>query len=220
MYPERTSLSQQKDVTKDLMSTLKEDIKTEPTLSGLFEKGSAILDRPTVASEGFVPVDDDNEYIAQIMANKEIWQFDQSPKNIVDADSDDENKMNLAAPVPASSEIRYTINSYLDAYSKSELNKKNRHRTMFCLYDAKKDNTLQDALFTCYKQSPDNVHSVPFSKRSSSPRLIEDEAFNDSDIINILIEYEDGQEEPDSLRADKNMQGPSFPTNWRSVFLK
>ncbi|GFX62388.1 uncharacterized protein TNCV_1381131 [Trichonephila clavipes] len=65
--------------------------------------------------------------------------------------------------------------------------------------------TLQDALFTCYKQSPDNVHSVPFSKRSSSPRLIEDETFNDSDIINNLIDYEDGQEEPDSLRVDKNM---------------
>ncbi|GFV48643.1 uncharacterized protein TNCV_292561, partial [Trichonephila clavipes] len=54
--------------------------------------------------------------------------------------------------------------------------------------------TLQDALFICYIQSPDNAHSVVFSQCSSSPRLIEDETFNDSDIINNLINYEDGQE--------------------------
>ncbi|GFV92575.1 hypothetical protein TNCV_1374261 [Trichonephila clavipes] len=56
------------------------------------------------------------------------------------------------------------------------------------------DKTLKDALFICYKQSPDNAHSDAFSQRSSSPRLIEDETFNDSDIINSLINYEDGQE--------------------------
>ncbi|GFY34870.1 hypothetical protein TNCV_154431 [Trichonephila clavipes] len=43
----------------------------------------------------------------------------------------------------------------------------------------------------CYKQSPDNAHSVAFSQRSSSPRLIEGGTFNDSDIINNLINYED-----------------------------
>ncbi|GFV76929.1 uncharacterized protein TNCV_689991 [Trichonephila clavipes] len=41
---------------------------------------------------------------------------------------------------------------------------------------------------------------------SLCPRLIEEETLNDSDIINDLIDYEDGQEEPDSLRGDKNMQ--------------
>ncbi|GFV51825.1 uncharacterized protein TNCV_1321811 [Trichonephila clavipes] len=71
--------------------------------------------------------------------------------------------------------------------------------------------TLQDALFICYKQSPDNAHSVAFSQRSSSPHLIEDETFNDSGVMNNLIDYEDGQEEPDSLRVDKNMQrDPAF----------
>ncbi|GFT17930.1 uncharacterized protein TNCV_4910891 [Trichonephila clavipes] len=70
--------------------------------------------------------------------------------------------------------------------------------------------TLQDALFTCYKQSPDNVHSVAFSQHFSNPRLIEDETFNDSNIINNLIDYEDGQEEPDSLRADKNETQDSY----------
>ncbi|GFT11709.1 uncharacterized protein TNCV_264941 [Trichonephila clavipes] len=80
--------------------------------------------------------------------------------------------------------------------------------------------TLQDALFICYKLSPDNAHSVAFSQRPSSPRLIEDETFNDGDITNNLIGYEDGQEKPFYLRADKNMQGSSFPTNWKSIFLK
>ncbi|GFV74247.1 uncharacterized protein TNCV_2312451 [Trichonephila clavipes] len=53
---------------------------------------------------------------------------------------------------------------------------------------------VQDGLFICYKQSLDNVHYVAFSQRSSSPRLIEDETFNDSDNINNLINYEDEQE--------------------------
>ncbi|GFS57879.1 uncharacterized protein TNCV_2909621 [Trichonephila clavipes] len=56
--------------------------------------------------------------------------------------------------------------------------------------------SLQDALFICYKQTPDNAHSVAFTQCSSSPRLIEDETFIDSDIINNLIDYEDEQEEP------------------------
>ncbi|GFX12309.1 uncharacterized protein TNCV_63551 [Trichonephila clavipes] len=70
------------------------------------------------------------------------------------------------------------------------------------------------------RESPDNAHSVAFSQRSSSPHLVEDETFNDNDIINNSMDYEDGHEEPDSLRADKNMQESSFPTNWKSIFLK
>ncbi|GFW34346.1 hypothetical protein TNCV_220721 [Trichonephila clavipes] len=54
-----------------------------------------------------------------------------------------------------------------------------------------------------------------FSQRSSSPRLIEDNTFDDSEIINNLIDYEDEREEPDSLIGDKNMQGSNFPTNWQ-----
>ncbi|GFV64592.1 hypothetical protein TNCV_4965731 [Trichonephila clavipes] len=56
------------------------------------------------------------------------------------------------------------------------------------------EKTFQDALFICYEQSPDKAHSVAFSQRSSSLRLMEDETFNDSDIINNLIDYERGQE--------------------------
>ncbi|GFU95967.1 hypothetical protein TNCV_253181 [Trichonephila clavipes] len=39
-----------------------------------------------------------------------------------------------------------------------------------------------------------NSPSIAFSQRSSSPRLIEDETFNNSDNINNLINYEDGHE--------------------------
>ncbi|GFY11946.1 hypothetical protein TNCV_4974461 [Trichonephila clavipes] len=52
---------------------------------------------------------------------------------------------------------------------------------------ASETQTLQDAVFICYKQSSDNTHSVAFTQHASSPRLIEDETFNSSDIINNLI---------------------------------
>ncbi|GFX67578.1 hypothetical protein TNCV_3933201 [Trichonephila clavipes] len=52
--------------------------------------------------------------------------------------------------------------------------------------------TFQDALFIGYKQSPDNAHSIAFSQRISSTNLIQDETFNDRDIINKLIDYEEG----------------------------
>ncbi|GFW64406.1 uncharacterized protein TNCV_274301 [Trichonephila clavipes] len=79
--------------------------------------------------------------------------------------------------------------------------------------------TLQDALLVCCKQSPDNAYSVASYGRSSTPSLIEDETFNDSGIINKLMDYEDGQEQ-NPLRADTNIQGSSFPRNWKSIFLK
>ncbi|GFX87695.1 hypothetical protein TNCV_2465881 [Trichonephila clavipes] len=53
--------------------------------------------------------------------------------------------------------------------------------------------TLPDALFVCYKQSPDNPCSVASSQRASSPRWIEDDTFNGRDIINHWEVYEDGQ---------------------------
>ncbi|GFX00203.1 hypothetical protein TNCV_296921 [Trichonephila clavipes] len=72
--------------------------------------------------------------------------------------------------------------------------------------------TLQDALFICYKQSPDNALSVAFSQCSCSARLIEDETFNDSDIINNL-KIMKTDKKLNSSRADKNMQGSNFQTN-------
>ncbi|GFU86265.1 uncharacterized protein TNCV_369211 [Trichonephila clavipes] len=70
------------------------------------------------------------------------------------------------------------------------------------------------------KQSPDNELSVALSQRTNSPRLIEDETFNDSDIINNLIDYVDGQEEPDSLRADKILAGIQLSNKLKKHFLK
>ncbi|GFW95577.1 hypothetical protein TNCV_1722751 [Trichonephila clavipes] len=62
-----------------------------------------------------------------IMADKDILEFVQSSKTIIDADSDDKNEMNNAAPGPASSELRNVMKSmcsYLDADSDDEMNNK------------------------------------------------------------------------------------------------
>ncbi|GFV48941.1 hypothetical protein TNCV_1093411 [Trichonephila clavipes] len=71
-------------------------------------------------------LDDDNVCTAPIMADKEILEFVQSSKNIINADFDDENEMNNA-PVPISSEMRNIMKSmlsYLDALSNGEMNNK------------------------------------------------------------------------------------------------
>ncbi|GFT38706.1 hypothetical protein TNCV_1498961 [Trichonephila clavipes] len=43
------------------------------------------------------------------MAKKDVLEFVQSSKNIIDADSDDENEMNNVTPAPTSSEMRSII---------------------------------------------------------------------------------------------------------------
>ncbi|GFX01038.1 hypothetical protein TNCV_4580041 [Trichonephila clavipes] len=65
----------------------------------------------TVSSEEFVAVDDDNVSTNSIMADKEfvfggLGRLLKAQKKTVDADTDDENERNNAAPVPTSSEIR------------------------------------------------------------------------------------------------------------------
>ncbi|GFX98239.1 hypothetical protein TNCV_4908821 [Trichonephila clavipes] len=64
---------------------------------------------PSVLSVEFVAVDDDNGCTAPIIADKKIVEFDESSKNSIDADSDDKNEMNNAAPVPTSSEMSITV---------------------------------------------------------------------------------------------------------------
>ncbi|GFV92632.1 hypothetical protein TNCV_1374831 [Trichonephila clavipes] len=68
----------------------------------------------------------------------------------------------------------------------------------------------RQCMFNCFLStmhvqllSLDNACSIAFSQRNSSTHLIEDETSNNSDIINNLIDYQDGQEEPDSLRAEE-----------------
>ncbi|GFT29662.1 hypothetical protein TNCV_4890881 [Trichonephila clavipes] len=85
------------------------------------------LDSHIVLLEEFISVDDDNICTVPIMADKDILEFVQSSKNIIDTNYDDENEMNNAAPVPTSSEMRNVMkskSSYIVAHSNGEMNNK------------------------------------------------------------------------------------------------
>ncbi|GFT01749.1 tigger transposable element-derived protein 4 [Trichonephila clavipes] len=89
-----------------------EDIETEPTFHEMFKKVSALLNCPTVSSEEYIAIDDNNVYTVPL-------ECDQSSKDTIDEDSDDENEINSASPVPTSSEMRNIMKSmrrYLDAH--------------------------------------------------------------------------------------------------------
>ncbi|GFW71146.1 hypothetical protein TNCV_91891 [Trichonephila clavipes] len=80
---------------------------------------SVLLDCLIVLSEEFVAVDDDNLCTASFMADKDTMEFVQSSKNIVGADSDDENELNYVVALPTSSEMKNimkNMRSYLDAH--------------------------------------------------------------------------------------------------------
>ncbi|GFU59902.1 hypothetical protein TNCV_4726621 [Trichonephila clavipes] len=69
----------------------------------------------------------DNVCTALIMADKDILEFVHSSKNIIDADLDDQNDTNNAAPGSSSSEmmnIIKTMHSYIDSHSNGEINNK------------------------------------------------------------------------------------------------
>ncbi|GFX44112.1 hypothetical protein TNCV_4119081 [Trichonephila clavipes] len=69
------------------------------------------LECPIILSEEFTAVDDGNVRADPSMTDKNIFEFVQSSKNIIDADSDDENEMNKTAPAPISSEMRSVMRS-------------------------------------------------------------------------------------------------------------
>ncbi|PRD23359.1 UNVERIFIED_CONTAM: hypothetical protein NCL1_46560 [Trichonephila clavipes] len=75
------------------------------------------------------------------------------------------------------------------------------------VYYSKKIASLKNHQEYECNMSLDNARYTDFSQRTSSTHLPEDETFNDSGIINNLIDYEDGQEEPDSLTADRIYAG-------------
>ncbi|GFS74318.1 uncharacterized protein TNCV_3280061 [Trichonephila clavipes] len=79
---------------------------------------------------------------------------------------------------------------------------------------------LPGVLFIGYKHSLNNARSIAFYQRTSSTHLLEDETSNGSDIINNLIDYEDGEEEPDSSRRDKIYAGIQHPYKFEKHFLK
>ncbi|GFT87897.1 hypothetical protein TNCV_799961 [Trichonephila clavipes] len=66
-------------------------IENEPTLHEIFEKVSILLFCPTVLSEELVVVDDDNVSTGPIMAIKGILELSKARKNLIDANSGDEN---------------------------------------------------------------------------------------------------------------------------------
>ncbi|GFX19344.1 hypothetical protein TNCV_3014831 [Trichonephila clavipes] len=90
-------------------------------------KTPSALDCPIISSEGFVVVNDDNVCTAPIIADKDILEFVQSSKNIINADSNGKNEINNAAPVQTIAETRNIVKSiriYLDAHFNGEMNKK------------------------------------------------------------------------------------------------
>ncbi|GFX64682.1 hypothetical protein TNCV_4681581 [Trichonephila clavipes] len=60
------------------------------------------LDCPIVLSEEFIAVGDDNVCTATIMADKDVLEFVEISKNIMDTGSDDENELNNVAPLSLS----------------------------------------------------------------------------------------------------------------------
>ncbi|GFU57224.1 hypothetical protein TNCV_3634161 [Trichonephila clavipes] len=61
----------------------------------MLEKVSVLWDCPTVSSEEFVEVNDDNVCTAPIMTDEDISEFVQSSKNTIDAVSDDKKEMKM-----------------------------------------------------------------------------------------------------------------------------
>ncbi|GFU93549.1 hypothetical protein TNCV_947911 [Trichonephila clavipes] len=82
-----------------------EDIETGSTLNEMSEKVSVSLHCPTASWEVAV---DDNVCIAPIMA-----KFVQISKYIINANTEDENEMNNAAPFPTSFKMKNTTKSML-----------------------------------------------------------------------------------------------------------
>ncbi|GFW27656.1 hypothetical protein TNCV_765381 [Trichonephila clavipes] len=89
-------------------------------------KSLASLDCP-LSLEEIVAVDDDNVCTAPIMEDKGILKLVQSSKNIIDADSNDENETNDTANVPTSTELRNIMKGMrndLGAHFNGEMNSK------------------------------------------------------------------------------------------------
>ncbi|GFT13009.1 uncharacterized protein TNCV_431321 [Trichonephila clavipes] len=86
------------------------------------------VDCPTVSWEEFVAEhDEDVVCTAPTMAHKDILEFVQSSKNVIDADLNDENEMDITALGPTSSEMRNIMKSmriYLNTYFSGEMNNK------------------------------------------------------------------------------------------------
>ncbi|GFW13786.1 hypothetical protein TNCV_1670021 [Trichonephila clavipes] len=75
------------------------DIREMPVVFAIMNEQSTESTSHTGSSlEEFVVVDDDYVCTSTIMADKDILESVQSSKNVIDADYDDENETNNAAP--------------------------------------------------------------------------------------------------------------------------
>ncbi|GFX85791.1 hypothetical protein TNCV_2471931 [Trichonephila clavipes] len=86
----------------------------------MFEKVFVLFECPTVLSEGFAAIDDDKVYTTQLRQTTTLWSMFKAKKNITEAESDDKNEMNIAAPVLVSSKMKNimkNMRNYLDATS-------------------------------------------------------------------------------------------------------
>ncbi|GFV99430.1 hypothetical protein TNCV_1514001 [Trichonephila clavipes] len=67
----------------------------------MFEKVSVLLDCPAVVLEEYGTVDED-----KVCSDKDILEFVQNSKNVINANFDEENEMNHAASALMSSKTR------------------------------------------------------------------------------------------------------------------
>ncbi|GFT38699.1 hypothetical protein TNCV_1498901 [Trichonephila clavipes] len=127
------------------------------------KKTPAGLNCPIVLSEEIIAIDDDNMYTAPIVADKDILEFIQSSKNIIDADSCDENETNNAANVPTLFQMRNImkiLHSNLDAHFNGEMyNKMDDIEQFVGNLMLKKDNEKKGGLF--FKNSINAVMFLP-----------------------------------------------------------
>ncbi|GFT05648.1 hypothetical protein TNCV_1045081 [Trichonephila clavipes] len=72
--------------------------------------------------------------------------------------------------------------------------KKNEDDNVSCLKQSRIEGIEEGRKAREIEMAKAMLAEVAFSERSSSPRLIVDETFNDSVIMNNLINFEDGQE--------------------------
>ncbi|GFV00593.1 hypothetical protein TNCV_915331 [Trichonephila clavipes] len=112
-------------------------------------------DCPTVPSENFVAVNDDTACTAPIMADKGLLDV-QISKNIIDTDSDVENEMNNAAPVPKSSKIMNILKRKFNSLPISNRLQKEDRDSLLCRLDKvfKSNGIVKDAVDFLHHENP------------------------------------------------------------------
>ncbi|GFW58982.1 DDE-1 domain-containing protein [Trichonephila clavipes] len=121
---------QSEDITRMDLPAYSPDLNPIEHISFLgmnkIRKTTEGLDFTILLSEELVEIDDDNVCTVPILADKDIFGFVQSSKNIIDTDSDNE-ELNYDVPVPTSFKMRNIMKSmfnYIDAHYNGKMNTK------------------------------------------------------------------------------------------------